>query len=254
MLGFYLTFKNGKIFKDLVDICKDIIGEINLEITDAGITMQAMDMSHISLINFFIDKSDFEEYSIEKPVVLSLSLKSLHFILKCYKDEYKLSLVHNKENVLKIIFYSVDVENDTDQQYTWNLTLLDIESEKLSIPDEDADVEIKSNANDFSTMIKNIANLGDSLKICTIGKLLQLEVSGDIGNVEVSKSFNKQKMISKCNLELCFSMRYILLFSKGSNLTQDLIIKMRQEQPIELIYHINNKSYLQFFLAPKVED
>ena len=254
MTTFYLTFRNGKILKDLVDICKDVVGEINLEITENGITMQAMDMSHISLITFFIDKDEFEHYNVDRTIVLSISLKSLNLILKCYKEEYKLSLSFTDNDVLQIIFYCGDVENDSDQQYTWNLVLLNMETEKLFIPDDEADVEIKMNAIEFSTMMKNVATLGDTLKIQTIGKLLNLKVSGDIGNVEVTKSLNKQKMISKSNLELGFSMKFILLFIKGSNLTQNLVIKMRKEQPLELTYQISNNSHLQFFLAPKIDD
>tara|TARA_X000000950_G_C13914702_1_gene660416 strand:+ start:4178 stop:4933 length:756 start_codon:yes stop_codon:yes gene_type:complete len=250
----YLTFKNGKILKDLVDICKDIVSEINLEIQNEGIIMQAMDMSHVSLISFFIHKEDFSLYNVDKEEVLSLSLKSLNMILKCYKESFQLSLNTNNDGFLQVIFYSNDIDNDTDKQYTWNLTLLNIESETLSIPSDDSQIEINMNANEFSEMIKNMSSFGDSLQIKIIGKLLHLQVSGDIGNVEVHKSFNKDKMKTKGNMELSVAMRYLLLFIKGSTLTQDLKIKMKNEQPLELIYMINKNSYLQFFLAPKFDD
>lgn len=250
----YLTFKNGKILKDLVDICKDIVSEINLEIQNEGVIMQAMDMSHVSLISFFIHKEDFSLYNVDKEEVLSLSLKSLNMILKCYKESFQLSLNTNNDGFLQVIFYSNDIDNDTDKQYTWNLTLLNIESETLSIPSDDSQIEINMNANEFSEMIKNMSSFGDSLQIKIIGKLLHLQVSGDIGNVEVHKSFNKDKMKTKGNMELSVAMRYLLLFIKGSTLTQDLKIKMKNEQPLELIYMINKNSYLQFFLAPKFDD
>lgn len=250
----YLTFKNGKILKDLVDICKDIVSEINLEIQNEGIIMQAMDMSHVSLISFFIHKDDFSLYNVDKEEVLSLSLKSLNMILKCYKESFQLSLNTNNDGFLQVIFYSNDIDNDTDKQYTWNLTLLNIESETLSIPSDESEIEINMNANEFSEMIKNMSSFGDSLQIKIIGKLLHLQVSGDIGNVEVHKSFNKDKMKTKGNMELSVAMRYLLLFIKGSTLTQDLKIKMKNEQPLELIYMINKNSYLQFFLAPKFDD
>lgn len=250
----YLTFKNGKILKDLVDICKDIVSEINLEIQNEGIIMQAMDMSHVSLISFFIHKDDFSLYNVDMEEVLSLSLKSLNMILKCYKESFQLSLNTNNDGFLQVIFYSNDIDNDTDKQYTWNLTLLNIESESLSIPSDESEIEINMNANEFSEMIKNMSSFGDSLQIKIIGKLLHLQVSGDIGNVEVHKSFNKDKMKTKGNMELSVAMRYLLLFIKGSTLTQDLKIKMKNEQPLELNYMINKNSYLQFFLAPKFDD
>ena len=110
------------------------------------------------------------------------------------------------------------------------------------------------NANEFSEMIKNMSSFGDSLQIKIIGKLLHLQVSGDIGNVEVHKSFNKDKMKTKGNMELSVAMRLSSIVYKGSTLTKDLKIKMKNEQPLELIYMINKNSYLQFFLAPKFDD
>ena len=141
------------MFKQLVDICKDIVQDVNLEITSQGMTMQAMDASHVSLIQFFIDKDDFEEYFLsgERLFCISLSLKNLNLILKCFKENYKLTFAFDDKDVLQINFnYTLD-NSDSDEQYSWNLNLMNIETEKLQIPQEEDECKIMMDGWQFLT-------------------------------------------------------------------------------------------------------
>lgn len=254
--SFFLTFKNGQMFKQLVDICKDIVTDVNLEITTDGITMQAMDFSHVSLIQFFIDKDDFTEYFLQGKdyFCLSLSLKNLNLILKCYNENYKLSFSHNEDDVLQINFnHKIDPNSDTDEQYSWHLNLMNIETEKLQIPENDDECKINLDGGHFHEMIKNISIISDTLDLDIVGKVVNFEVKGDIGQVNFCKSFTKEKMTTTKNLKLQFNMRYIHMFSKAYIFSRQLEMQLRNEQPMELLYTAN-KSWIRFFLAPKFDD
>ena len=253
--SFFLRFKNGQMFKQLVDICKDIVQDVNLEITSQGMTMQAMDSSHVSLIQFFIDKDDFEEYFLSGKdfFCISLSLKNLNLILKCFKENYKLTFAFDDKDVLQINFnYTLD-NSDSDEQYSWNLNLMNIETEKLQIPEEEEECKIMMDGWQFYDMIKNISIVNESLDINVTGKVVNFEVQGDIGKVNFCKSFTREKMSSKHNLRLQFSMRYIVMFSKAHTFSRNLEIQLRNEQPMQLLYSVGN-SWIRFFLAPKFDD
>lgn len=254
--SFFLTFKDGQMFKQLIDICKDIVQDVNLEITTEGITMQAMDSSHVSLIQFFIDKDDFSDYFLQGKefFCLSLSLKNLNLIMKCFKETFRLSFSYEDTDKLQINFNeNFDSSNDTDQQYSWNLNLMNIETEKLQIPENEEECKIQLNGGLFHDMIKNISIVNETLHLNVVGKVVNFEVKGDIGNVNFCKSFTREKMTSKKNLNLQFSMKYILMFSKAHVFSKNLEIQLRNEQPMELLYSLD-KSWIRFFLAPKFDD
>lgn len=262
MGGFYITFEKGSVFKQLIELCKDIVSDVNFQIFEDGIHMQAMDMAHVSLINLFLSKDFFKLYNVFSPLTIALSLKSLSTILKFYKDDYQLSLSCNSDNpeTLDIIFFrKMNSSEENDQQYTFQLNLMSIEQEYLSIPEEEFDCSITMKSNDLLESIKNISNIGDSLKIKTIGKLVEFHAKGEIGNVIMCQSFTKDNMKfnpqkGNCNYSLDLNIRYLQNFCKSSFFSENVKLNIRQEQPLQLRYETKDASFLEFYLAPKMED
>ena len=61
--GFYITFEDGYIFKQLVEVCKDLLCDVNIQICEDGMHMQAMDASHVSLTNFFLETPEMGKFT-----------------------------------------------------------------------------------------------------------------------------------------------------------------------------------------------
>lgn len=49
---FEARLTQGILLKKVVDAVKDLVNEVNLECSATGFGMQAMDQSHVSLVNF----------------------------------------------------------------------------------------------------------------------------------------------------------------------------------------------------------
>lgn len=273
--GFYITFEDGNIFKQLVEVCKDLLCDVNIQICEDGMHMQAMDASHVSLTNFFLAKDSFLSYFAPATSTVALSLKSLSTILKCYKDNFQLSLTANGTNpeTMNIVMLRKDCgkssmkgppslpsnleDEELQQQYTFTLNLMQIEQEFLQIPtDEVPDCEIKMNSGDFNEFIKNISLIGSSLELKTIGKLVEFNTSGDIGKVSACQSFSKKNMKFNRvgNYSLHLNIRYLVSFAKGSFFSNIVDLRIKEEQPLQMRYQNEKGSFLEFFLAPKFED
>lgn len=273
--GFYITFEDGTIFKQLVEVCKDLLCDVNIQICEDGMHMQAMDASHVSLTNFFLAKDNFLSYVSPFTVTVAVSLKSLSTILKCYKDNYQLSLFAKGKNpdTMDIVMLRKNSvrsnkkgspspladgeDEESQQQYTFMLNLMQIEQEFLDIPkDEVPDCEIKMNSNDFNEFIKNISVIGSSLELKTIGKLVEFNASGDLGKVSACQSFSKRNMKFNRvgNYSLHLNTRYLSSFAKGSFFSNIVELRIKDQQPLQMRYQNEKGSFLEFFLAPKFED
>ncbi len=261
--GFYITFSNASRFRHLIELCKELLNDVNVTITSKGMEMQSMDMSHVSLIYFFLSSESFKEYTVWSNTTLSLSLKNLLTVLKCCKDDYQLSLScnSNQPDHLDIVMTrqnkKLELTEDSQQQYTFHMNLMHMECECLQIPEEEYDCTVTMDANHFSECVKNAGSIGDTIEIRTIGKLLEFTTSGDIGKVSMCQSFSRQTM--KCprgqNLSIQLSLRYLQTFSKGGFFSPKVCLMMREEQPIRVRYEdALEKSILEFYLAPKFDD
>ena len=58
---FHAKLNEGLLIKKLVDSIKDLISEVNLEISGNGISLQAMDSPHIALVALNLSSEGFEE-------------------------------------------------------------------------------------------------------------------------------------------------------------------------------------------------
>lgn len=52
----------GSLFKKVIEAIRELVVDANLECTDTGITMQAMDSSHVSLCALSIKSEGFDHF------------------------------------------------------------------------------------------------------------------------------------------------------------------------------------------------
>ncbi len=48
---FEAKFQEAKIFKNIVDAIKELVKNVNLDMNSGGISLQAMDSSHVALVS-----------------------------------------------------------------------------------------------------------------------------------------------------------------------------------------------------------
>merc|ERR1719272_2047597 len=65
----------GSILKKLVDAMKDLVTDANLDCSASGISLQAMDSSHVSLCAVMLRASGFDHYRCDRNVSLGKILK-----------------------------------------------------------------------------------------------------------------------------------------------------------------------------------
>jgi len=71
----------GALLKKIVESIKDLVTDANLECGADGMTMQAMDSSHVSLIFLNLQKNGFEDFRCDRNVNLGLNLVSTWYCL-----------------------------------------------------------------------------------------------------------------------------------------------------------------------------
>lgn len=63
---FHAKLNEGILIKKLIDAIKDLVSDINLDISAIGISLQAMDSSHVALVTLNLSAEGFEEYRCDK--------------------------------------------------------------------------------------------------------------------------------------------------------------------------------------------
>lgn len=109
---FYAKLAEGLLIKKLVDSIKDLVTDINLDVSSSGISLQAMDSSHVALVTMKLSSEGFEEYRCDKPMTLGVSIQNLSKVLRCGGNEDSIILsCEDDPSKLKIKFENSSKKN-----------------------------------------------------------------------------------------------------------------------------------------------
>ena len=80
---FEARLEQGQIFKKIVDSIKDLVAKVNIDISGTGMSLQAMDSSHVALVSLNLQEDGFSRFRADKPMTLGLDIANLSKIMKC---------------------------------------------------------------------------------------------------------------------------------------------------------------------------
>jgi proliferating cell nuclear antigen len=236
-------FENGDMLSKLVDAIKELASEGNLDFTPSGLQLQVMDAAHVSLCSVTLTTNAFKSYTCTQSTSLGLNFKSLSMVLRGANGPITIQF-KNTDNVDIVV-------QKLDGTATYNLKLMDIDSEHLGIPDTQYDATCLLDAKTFTKVIKDFSDISDSCAI-HIKDQLHIKARGDIGEVGW-KSKNSNCVVKEPVSEQLFGTRYIHIFCKASAISDKVVIGMTEETPLCLTYPLQH-GFIKYYLAPKTKD
>lgn len=118
--------------KRVLDSVKELVSDANFDCNDGGLSLQAMDNSHVALVSLQMKEDMFEPYRCDRNIALGINLISLSKVLRCANNDDVVTIKANDEpDVLNLQFESPKTERFSE----YDLKLMDIDQEHLGIPD-----------------------------------------------------------------------------------------------------------------------
>ena len=98
--------QSGQLRK-IVEAIKDIVSDVNFECNSQGLSLQAMDQSHVSLVYLILKPEGFEYFRCDTSITLGINLLSLYKILKCASNEDSVTIFCKQSmEILSFLFES----------------------------------------------------------------------------------------------------------------------------------------------------
>ena len=159
---FEARLKTGATLKKVLEAVKDLVNEANWDCSGcvphrrcafsnallrrSGISLQAMDNSHVSLVSLMLRSDAFEPYRCDRNLALGINMANMAKIIKCANNEDVITL-RAKDTPDSITFIFEDKgltmlpprdtptrRADQDRVSEYEMKLMDIDSEYLGIP------------------------------------------------------------------------------------------------------------------------
>ncbi|RKO93030.1 proliferating cell nuclear antigen, N-terminal domain-containing protein [Blyttiomyces helicus] len=263
--------ERASVLKKLLDAIKELVTDANFDCTDSGIALQAMDNSHVALVALLLRAQGFDHYRCDHSHSLGLSVKTLASIVKTAGNDDSLTIKSEEDgDVLNLIFASPDDKRVSE----FDLKLMDIDAERLGIPETDYDAIIKLSSAEFARICRDLLILNESVTIDCQKEHIKFTAAGDTGSGSIKlmpgssvdderdeKDEKDKKKLSvptqittKQAVVLTFSLKYLASFAKATPLSETVTLMMSTDTPLVVEFKVDEVGYIRYYLAPKIDD
>lgn len=244
--------------KVLVEALKEILTDTVIEITPENIKICTMDSSHIILIHLKLDASKFEYYYCESRKFIGVNILNLNKIIKTINNNDTLTLFMRADDCNHLCIRIENNEKNTMR--TTKLNLLDLENTNFEIPAAVFHSVITLPSGDFQKICRDISNLSEYMEIKNVNNKLIISCNGDFCSQEIVISDSDKKRMDKlneCSQEIfqgVFNVKYLVLFTKCTNLSNTVELYLKNDYPLIIQYTVGSLGSVKLCLAPQQND
>merc|ERR1712205_164797 len=152
---------------------------------------------------------------------------------------------------------------DDDRIADFELKLMQIESEHMEIPEQQYKVVAKMPSSEFLKICRDLKEFGETMQIQASKEGIRFSVQCDVGtgNVmlkprEADKPEERVALTVHEPVTATFALRYLVTFAKAAPLCGTVELGLGPDAPLLVKFDIDNadNGYLQFYLAPKIDE
>jgi proliferating cell nuclear antigen len=250
----------GGMLKKITEAMKDLVTEANFDCSTTGISLQAMDSSHVSLVALLLRADGFDHFRCDRNISLGINLGSMGKVLKCCNNTDIVTLKSDDQaDTMTFMFENQGQDRISD----FELKLMDIDSEHLGIPDTDYKSTVKMPAAEFQRICKDLSILGDTVTIAVGKDGVKFSVTGELGSGNMTirptsdvdtKDDEQVEVQFDEPVALNFALRYLNFFTKATPLSGTVLLSLSKDVPLVFEYRLEDLGHTRYYRAPKIED
>lgn len=253
-----------EILKDATIKCTPVFYEENGEVSSAsGLTIVEMNQSTSVLIRLKLPAKNFEVFYVKskKPILIGVNMLCLFKLIKTISNDDQMLTLFLEENDMNHL--GIKIENlEKNTSTTYKLNILDAQVQDLSIPTSEFDAVVTMQSNDFQKIIRDMSNVCDTVNITFIDgpssrNTLIFSGKGDFARQKTvlkakeSNMPNSQDDDRELIIQGVYDLHNLGLFSKCSNLCQNIDLFMKNNFPLIIKYQIANLGQVYLILTHK---
>lgn len=247
--------EKAEIFVELFQYLKLFTSVISISLEKGRFYIQGMDSCQISIFEISLSKDWFDEYEMEIDKIISMNVLIFAKILHIHKSPQNIVMNFN-EDAVDISLLSE--KGDFNKEFT--MPLIEYDSERLTIPNQDYDLDINLESKKFKGFIDELASFGDCLNIKLEDEnIISLSTTSEEGG-SMKLSINIDEL-DECSvtegeeINCSFSIKYIQMMSQYQRISKNVELNFSNNIPMQCKYILeNDENFIRFYMAPKIQE
>lgn len=247
---FSVKLSDPKLFVNAVSTIGELIDEGIFNLNKDGISFIAADRAMVSVVDFKMASSAFDEYNIDSEQKIGLNITNLLSVLKRVGSDDKLTL-NLQDSKLEI-----KLEGKSKRRFV--VPLLDISQEEIppiSQLEFPAKVEVKPHI--LESGIEDADIISDAVLFETLNDKFIMRAEGDVSKAELELERGNESLLSletSSEVKSRYPIDYLKKMVKAAKIADSVTIRLGQDYPMKLEFRAGDKVSISFVIAPRVSE
>ena len=227
-----------------------------------GIVLKEVNKTGKILVYMKLDADKFDTYkynSTKEKITLGIDIGNLLKCLKCMSHFDTMAWYIDEEDINKLIIVLECLEKK--EKKTFKLNLMDIDEETYDISPITFPYLITLPSQDFHKYCKDMAASTDKIELKATSNRIFFSGKGEIGDIEFEVGETNGGLSIQCTtnnkeeiVQGIFELKFLLIFTKCTNLCNQVILFLKNDYPIIITYQIAALGEIKLVLSPTKND
>ena len=245
-----LVLTEPKLFINGISIVSELVQEVKIVVTPAGLEIVAMDPANVAMVVFRMQPRCFTEYAVQEKEEVAVNLASVKQILKRSRGDDVLTLETTEEAKLQIKMTGKNMRS-------FSLPTLEIDEKEQKVPDLDFPVKVNTTATMITQAIEDVSVVAESVTFLVDNNKLCVKAEGDLSKAFIEIKPDEETLIDvkgDAKPKAKYSLEYLKKMIAGGKIAEKIELSFNSDYPMKLEYAIPDSISLSFILAPRVEN
>jgi proliferating cell nuclear antigen len=244
-------FRDARVWRYMVSSIEKIIEEGVFVANSEGLSLRALDTSHVAMVDLFYPKDAFDEWNVEEEMTFGVSFKEFSKVLRRAQKNDELVL-EVEDTFLKVIFSEPSLG-----ERTFKIPQISLTYEKLPEPKIEFTVRAKMFSTTFRDVIKDLEVVGETLIIRAPeeGDKLIMESKGDVEQVEIELPLGGSLIELQVDSpdKSAYLIDYFSQMRAAAQAAESVSISYAEYAPVRVDMEYTGGGRLTFYVSPREE-
>lgn len=250
----HLRSVQSSSIKILFEALKELLMDCTIDFDETGMKILCMDNSHIVLCHLKLDANKFEFYECPNKISIGVNMLNLYKLIRTINSNDTLTLFIEESDINHL---GIKIENgEKNSKTTYKLNLLDLDNNTPNIDPAEFNSVITLPSVDFQKICRDMNNIADYIEITSVNNQLVFKCKGDFCSQETILCDNNNGVHKIQNenadeiIQGIFSLKYLVLFTRSTNLSSSVELFIKNNYPLVLRYQVASLGELKLCLSP----
>lgn len=243
----------AELFGGLFQHIKLFTMHINILFQADKMFVQGMDASRVSIFEIYVPAEWFDKYELAQDETIGINVNIFSKILST-RDKtqtMRLQFAHDDDKLY------VDFLGGGVYDKNFEVPLMELESEMMTIPDTESQAEFSLPSGKFAVLVDQLRLFGDTMQVDCCESAIQLSSnSPECGKMSVEipiDDITSFSITEDAVLTTSYSLQHMHNICLYSKMAPEVIIHLSTDYPIKMVFAVD-AAQIVFYLAPKLID